>query len=503
MMDTSHKLAAILELVEYGDYFTIHRPRQFGKTTMLLELTAALEARVEYLPLLLNFQGVDRSYLASDAAFGQMFWRASVKAVRRIDPELGARLEALVMPRTLDEVSDRLSEMVEMAAKRVVLLIDEVDAHSNYDPFLSFLAMLRSKYLVRSIGEATFHSVVLAGVHDIKNLKYKLRDPDEARYNSPWNIAVDFEVRLSFDPTEIAPMLEEYSAAEGVPMNVAAIAERLYYFTSGYPFLVSKLCKIIAERLLPAQPVATGWTLAHVEESVQHLLLENNTNFDDLIKNLQNHQDLYDLVYHIVVDGGTVTFNPHNATIAKGVLYGLFKRNGRIKVHNRIYEQVVYNYMISNVEVGLRTENYNTDAQFGLVDGGLDVEQVLNRFQAFLREEYSDQDQAFLERQWRLIFLAFLRPILNGHGYTFKEVQISEEKRLDVTITYYEHRYVVELKRWYGDAAHQRGLAQLADYLERQQQTVGYLLSFEYKTAKTWRSERITHAGKTIYAVWV
>ena len=63
-----------------------------------------------------------------------------------------------------------------------------------------------------------------------------------------------------------------------------------------------------------------------VEESVRMLLMENNTNFDSLIKNLENHQDLYDLVFRIVIDGVTVTFNPHNATISKGILYGVFKR---------------------------------------------------------------------------------------------------------------------------------------------------------------------------------
>ena len=114
-------------------------------------------------------------------------------------------------------------------------------------------------------------------------------------------------------------------------MDISAISERLYYHTSGYPFLVSKLCKNIVEDILPKKENKNEWTLNDVEASVQILLLENNTNFDDLIKNLENHQDLYDLVFRIVVDGVRITFNPHNATISKGILYGVFKRNGSIK----------------------------------------------------------------------------------------------------------------------------------------------------------------------------
>ncbi|MEM9888069.1 MAG: hypothetical protein AAF849_19390 [Bacteroidota bacterium] len=104
------------------------------------------------------------------------------------------------------------------------MLIDEVDASSNYAAFVNFLGMLRKKFLIR-MQIPTFQSVILADVHDIKNLKFKLRNPDEANYNSPWNIAVDFGVRMSFNAQEIAPMLEEYSRAEDVQMDIAAAAE--------------------------------------------------------------------------------------------------------------------------------------------------------------------------------------------------------------------------------------------------------------------------------------
>jgi hypothetical protein len=502
MMDNSKKIAAIMDLVEYGDYFTINRPRQFGKTTTLFSVKAELEKRTDYLPIQLNFQGVDSRWLETDDLFAQMFLLHVTKDLKKHYPKWlnlaeGVRIESV------EDLSDWISGFVEKVNKKVVLLVDEVDASSNYGTFLSFLGMLRSKFLAREYGESTFHSVILAGVHDIKNLKFKLRNPEAAQYNSPWNIAVDFDVRMSFNPQEIAPMLAQYCEAESVKMEISAIAERLYYHTSGYPFLVSKLCKNIAEKILPRKETQTEWTLDDVEASVRMLLLENNTNFEDLIKNLENHQDLYDLVFRIVVDGVLITFNPHNAVISKGILYGIFKRNGSIKIHNRIYEQLIYGYMTSNTEVNLRTENYNDNNQFKLPNNELNVQKVIEKFQEFLKQEYSGKDQSFLEREWRLIFLAFLRPILNGSGYTFKEVQISEEKRLDVTITYFQHQYIVELKRWYGEVAHASGIEQLSDYLDRQNKTKGYLVIFEYKTPKTWRAEKIAYKNKEIFAVWV
>jgi len=35
MMDISNKARQVLEMVERGDYFTINRPRQYGKSTIL------------------------------------------------------------------------------------------------------------------------------------------------------------------------------------------------------------------------------------------------------------------------------------------------------------------------------------------------------------------------------------------------------------------------------------------------------------------------------------
>lgn len=43
MVDTSEKIKQIIDMVEYGDYFTINRPRQFGKTTTLNLLYNALQ----------------------------------------------------------------------------------------------------------------------------------------------------------------------------------------------------------------------------------------------------------------------------------------------------------------------------------------------------------------------------------------------------------------------------------------------------------------------------
>lgn len=504
MMDIQWKLDEILELIEYGEYFTINRPRQYGKSTILYFISEKLSQSAEYLPIALNFQGIDEKWHKSDEMFARMFIQELATFFEFSHPKIASFIqgeETQIVD--MNSLSKFVTRLVKITNKKLVLLIDEVDASSNYEPFLSFLGMLRTKFLARTkLHHSTFHSIILAGVHDVKSLKYKLRNQSDTQYNSPWNIAVDFKVDMSFNPREIAPMLVEYSQAESVDLDISSIADHLHYHTSGYPFLVSRLCKIIAEDIIPQKDEKT-WTLDDVEKSVQILLQENNTNFDSLIKNLENHQDLYDLVFRIVIDGASIGFNQYNPVIYKGILYGIFKRNGKIRIHNRIYEQLIYDYMASKVEVNLQVDDYNFENQFYLPNNQLDVEKILIKFQQFMREQYSEKDQAFLEREWRLIFLAFIKPIINGNGHDFKEPQISAEKRLDIVITFFQHKYIVELKRWNGEKLHQEGLDQLTDYLKRQTQDKGYLVIFEYRTPKTWRAETIQHQGKEIFGVWV
>ena len=300
--------------------------------------------------------------------------------------------------------------------------------------------------------------------------------------------------------------LEDYSQAEDVNMDIPAIAEQLYYYTSGYPFLFSKLCKIIAEDILPEQNKDDNhkntWTDEDLEAAVQILLKENNTNFDSLIKNLDNNPALYKLVYRVIIDGDRIPFNHHIPEIHQGILYGIFRPNHRIKIHNRIYEQVIYNYMTSNSLTKIES-GYLLGNHFLKENNALDIEAVLLKFQQFMKEEYNKKSDAFLEAEGRLIFLAFFAPILNGRGYTFKEVQVSMEKRLDVLVTYFQYRYIIELKRWYGPKAHAQGLQQLCDYLDIHGLNKGYLLIFDPRKEKAWAQEVIQHQGKEIFAVWI
>jgi hypothetical protein len=337
-------------------------------------------------------------------------------------------------------------------------------------------------------------------VHDVKNLKLKLRADEERKFNSPWNIAVDFKIDMSLHPENIEPMLIEYCTEHGFSFDTKTFSDKLYYYTHGYPFLVSKLCKIIDEELM--EDSKRPWTSTDLEKAVRILVRERNTLFDDLIKNLEHYHDLYAIVYRIVIVGDDELFSPHDPIIELGMLYGILRQTDEhFYIDNFIFEQVIYDYMLSKKRRldDMHDDRYRT--RFMQDDNSLDMKLVLRRFQQFMKEQYSSKDADFLERNGRLLFLAFVKPIINGSGYDFKEPQISEERRLDIVITFNQFRYVVELKIWRGEKAHERGLKQLHGYLENLGLNEGYLLIFDTSANKVYTEEQISVDGKEIFVV--
>ncbi len=508
--DVPGKLQQIIKMVEAGDYFIINRPRQFGKTTILFMLEKELLKTGSFLPIEISFEGIDAPTFNSHPLFIQTFLGKISKELKRLNrPDLLSIIQqetgAIQNFFHLDELLEKLNT----TDPHLVLMIDEVDNSSNNQLFLDFLGMLRNKYLERHKGKgATFHSVILAGVHDIKTLKYKIRPNEDQKFNSPWNIAANFDVPMELDVTEISSLLTTYSLGTGVTINIPAYVEKLYYYTSGHPFLVSYLCKLLDEKIMPGKSVKR-WDLADIEVAVTLLLKETNSNFDSLIKNLENNPELYTFIKSIAIEGDSTSYHVTDNLISLAKMHGMVaEEEGNCKIHNKIYEQLIYDHMMVKLIREGRVEKisqYTISANYIDSDGNLDFEKVLLKFQEFMKEQYSQKDRSFLERNGRLVFQAFLKPIINGKGFDFKEAQISAERRLDIAVTWGNTKYIIELKIWRGPKAHKEGLQQLTGYLEHSHSPKGYLIIFDTGKRKRnqWSKETIHIQNKEIFMVRV
>ena len=505
MVDLSSRLDEVRRMVDNGDYFVINRARQYGKTTILRALSVCLQDM--YRVIFIDFQRMSTEDYADEYAFSTAFGDSVYKffSVRGKLAEKDIAFGLEQMKNAMQEKSfrlrglfDSLNALCKASCKRVVLLIDEVDSASNNQVFIDFLAQLRAYYLKRDKAP-TFHSVILAGVYDIKNLKMKIRPDAAHQYNSPWNIAANFDIDMSFSTEQIATMLEEYEADHHTGMDICEMAALIYDYTGGYPFLVSRLCKI-----LDSLDLTPAWNREGMTEAVKSLLMEENPLFDDMTKKLDDLPELEKILYAVLFKGEKIPYSPDNYAVNIGLMFGFLKNSGgAVAISNRIFETRLYNLFLSRE--ALESGIYKAAAIDGnrfICEGQLDMELVLERFVEAFNEINSDAAKPFVEENGRRFFLLFLKPIINGVGNYYVEARTRDMRRTDIIIDYRGRQYVCELKIWHGDEYNRRGEQQLCGYLEDYGLDIGYLISFNFnKNKKTGVSRRMAGDKVIVEAV--
>jgi len=505
MVDITNKLEQIKILVDKEKYFTINRGRQYGKSTTLSLLRRHLAD--DYIVISISFEGIGEKPFSDEENFCQTFMRLISRALR-FTVETKEYRDSWLNPdvKGFETLSEHITDMCE--EKKLVLMIDEVDKASNNIVFLNFLSKLRDKYNAREDErDFTFHSVILAGVYDIKNIKLKMITEgllvptigETGTHNSPWNIAVSFEVDMSFSPAEIMTMLSSYEADQKVGMDVDTLAKEIHFHTNGYPVLVSKICQYLAVKL-------KSWRIEDVREAVRLLLGEtDNPLFRGISQNLEAHAEVYRLLYDVLILGVRRSFSIVNPAIDLAYRYGYIKEyKGCVKISNKIFETIIADYFISKDE-----GKEETFSRSGLIPeitkgGRFNMQMCLERFLIHWQELYSEKKRKFFERECRLIFLTYLRPLLNGVGFYQIESSLTDDRRMDLVVIYGKERFVLELKTWKGQLYREDGVEQLLGYMDKLNESKGYLLTFDFrKQKKEKKADWIEVEGKQTFEAQV
>lgn len=505
MVDISGRLREIKKMVDAGHYFMINRARQYGKTTTLKALKRFLEN--EYVVIRMDFQGLGYASFETEQMFVRSFSMEILDYTVRLPKEIESGLSSLADGDsdkcTLQNLFRVLRCWCRIFDRGIVLMIDEVDSAANNQVFMDFLAQLRSGYLDRD-ERPFFQSVILAGVYDVKNMKRKIRPESEYRSNSPWNIAADFDVDMSFSEKEIEGMLTDYETDYHTGMNLDRMAGLLFDYTSGYPYLVSRICKLIDEKVAGSDGFkerAAAWTKEGFLEAVRMLLSEKNTLFESLETKLADYPQLQKTLYSLLFGGERVVYNVFDEVLDMAVMFGFVrKKDGNIVVANRIFETLLYNYFLTSADAQntlIFKAASNNKSQF-IHNGRLDMDVVMKKFVEYFDSIYGDRIQEFDEEEGRRRFLLYIRPIINGRGNYYIEPETRNARRMDVVIDYLGEQFIVGLKIWRGNSYNERGEKQLADYLDYFHIRKGYMLSYNFNQKKSVGVKEICTGDKTL-----
>lgn len=430
MVNLDTRLAQIKEMIDDGKYFVINRGRQYGKTTTL----SALEEYLceDYIVISMDFQTqMSHAKFKNEETFSVAFTRAFVLSMKSFSvfDEMQSALQELkngaINRFDLVDMFMCLSEVCAAANKPIVLIIDEVDSASNNQVFLDFLAQLRGYYLQRN-KRSTFQSVILAGVHDIRNLRQKIRSDADHKHNSPWNIASSFDVDMSFSSADISGMLQDYENDHHTGMNINEMSQLIYDYTSGYPVLVSSICKLMDEK-------NKDWTRNAVIASAKELMTEKIPLIESFINKLEDNENLRNMLHSMLFHGRKYLYNAYDSVIGDAVMYGFVKnQEGSTVIANRIFETVIYDWFISleTTDSLIFSIGVNDKNQF-IRNGHLDMERILEKFVLHFNDIYGSQPDKFKEDDGRKLFLLYLRPIINGVGNYYIEAQTRDQRRTE------------------------------------------------------------------------
>jgi len=138
-------------------------------------------------------------------------------------------------------------------------------------------------------------------------------------------------------------------------------------------------------------------------------------------------------------------------------------------------------------------------------DGKFNMELCLRRFAEHYAELFNKHDTKFLEKHGRLLFLSYLKPLINGQGFYHIESCFTDLRRMDIVVDFGKEQFIIELKLWHGEHYKQEAYKQLLGYMESKNANTGYLLTFDFRKGSSKKpfAEWVDFNGKHIFDVVV
>ncbi len=122
---------------------------------------------------------------------------------------------------------------------------------------------------------------------------------------------------MDFSVEEIVVMIKEYENDYHTGMNIGMVAEEIYEYTSGYPVLVSAICKYIDEDLQEedASSPKEAWSQEGVRKAVKKILIDDTLLFGSMIRHLNDFPEMKRMFQAILFRGSELAYSPDTKEI--------------------------------------------------------------------------------------------------------------------------------------------------------------------------------------------
>jgi len=478
MVDPLKRLQEVEQLIEQKLYFTIHAPRQTGKTTYLYALARKLTTEGRYVALVVSFEQAGYRSITVDKTnellIARIYQGAKMLLPSEYWPENPEKKEFL-------NLNQYLADWCRELEKPLVLFIDEIDALFD-DVLISVLRQLRDGYQGRPRHFPS--SVALVGLRDIREYKAKIRDGYASLGTaSPFNVKAKSIFMNNFSKAEVFELLEQHTAATG-QVFPAEIKEEIFGLSRGQPWLANALAYQIVSEILK-NDYSREITLDIAREAKDQLILRRDTHLDSLADKLR--EDRIKRIVQAIINGDNLPFDMYDDDIVYARDLGLVSQSSPLEFANPVYAEIVPRIMASSIQESIPREIQTQ--WFVKDDGTLDMEKLLKAFQEFYRRNsgaWLDRFE-YKESAHHLILMAFLQRVVNSGGDIVREMAVGNG-RIDLLVRFGRQEFALELKIKRDRYTIPDGKKQLVRYLDRLGLNSGFLVIFD-PGKKSWKEK--------------
>ena len=491
----------ILTLIDREKYFTLHAPRQTGKTSCMLALRDYLNKEDKYSCVYANFEAAQTARNDIAAGISTIITELHERAIREFGDLIDFsdhEIRDYVDPNKA--LGSYLARLCQVLGKPLILLIDEIDALVG-DTLVSVLRQLRSGYDTRP---DTFpQSVILCGVRDIKDYRIHKSDDDIITGGSCFNIKAKSLTLGNFSFDEVKTLYAEHTKETGQIFESDCFPLIMHY-TGGQPWLVNALGYEVTYEMKANRAPSVVITHKMIEAAKERLILSRATHLDQLVDKLQ--EERVRRVIEPMISGNNANVNYHDEQYC--IDLGLIKNSPRgLIISNDIYKEIIpreLTHSMQNTFLTMFAPEWVND------DKSINVEKLMSMFVQFWRENseiWAENIQGYLEAAPHLTFFSFLQRVGNGHGDIEREYGLGM-KRADLYLKWEssagEQRIIFELKlrteRESGDAAFEKlkndALEQTADYADKCNATESHIIIFDRRNDIDWADKVFTETGE-------
>ena len=497
MLSPLTRIPQVERLVKQESYFVIHAPRQIGKTTAMIGLAQQLTASGKYTAVMLSVEvgaPFGNDIQAAENAILSAWQRA---LLLRLPPELQPPISKVTNPG--QGIQNFLSQWAMTATRPIALFIDEIDSLQD-QALISILRQLRDGYNDRPHGFPS--SVGLIGLRDVRDYKVSTGGSDRLHTASPFNIKVESLTMRNFNSDEVQELYQQHTADTGQVFTPEAI-ELAFDLTQGQPWLVNAIARQLVEVVAPE--TTTTITAAMVDKAKEILIRRQDTHLDSLAERLR--EERVQAIIEPILAGQELP-NTSNEDRQYLVDLGLLRRDpaGGLVLANPIYREVLPRVLAqgSQDSLPLIAPTWLDEV------GEIDFDRLLQAFLDFWLQhgEALLKSASYPEIAPHLVMMAFLHRVVNGGGTLEREYAIGRD-RMDLCLRYGGAILGIELKVWRTGQSDPltKGLLQLEGYLNRLQQSRGWLVIFDRRKKALALEKRLsiapamTESGKQVTVI--